>query len=107
MIEHDFHISVEPTRLSAGAVDLSVDNRGPDDHELIVVRMGRSALPLRADGLTIDEDAVEKATIGALEPGAPHSVRQLKFQVTAGHYEMFCNMAGHFLGGMHTELIVS
>ena len=69
--------------------------------------MGRSALPLRADGLTIDEDALEKATLRALEPGAPDSVRQLKFHVTGGHYEMFCNMAGHFLGGMDHELIVS
>ena len=69
--------------------------------------MGRSPLPLRADGMTIDEDALEKRTLGALEPGAPHSVRQLKFNLTPGRYEMFCNMAGHFLGGMHTELVVT
>jgi uncharacterized cupredoxin-like copper-binding protein len=105
--ERDFHISVRPTRLSAGAVHLYVDNRGPDDHELIVVRMGRSPLPLRADGLTIDEDALEEETLGALEPGAPHSIRELKFHLTRGHYEMFCNMAGHFLAGMHTELVVT
>src|ERR1700704_3113961 len=56
--EGDFHISVAQTRATSGDVVLSVHNRGPDDHELIVVRARDSALPLRADGVTVDEDAL-------------------------------------------------
>lgn len=105
--ERDFRISVAPTHLSAGAVELSVHNRGPDNHELIVVRSHRAKLPLRADGVTIDEDALQATTIGALEPGAPGTVRRLRLHLTPGRYELFCNMAGHYLGGMKTDLVVS
>ena len=64
-------------------------------------------LPLRTDGVTVDEDALQPATVGALEPGLPGSVRMLRLDLTPGHYEIFCNMAGHYLGGMHTELTVA
>lgn len=105
--EGDFHISVTPTRVSAGTLVLTVHNRGPENHEFIVVRLGDAPIPLRADGITVDEDALKPATIGSLVPGAPGTIRQLRLRVTPGRYELFCNMAGHFLGGMHTELTVS
>lgn len=95
--ERDFRISA-PRTLPPGKVDLSVDNTGPDDHELIVVRSSGS-IPRRADGLTLDEDAVEKQTIGVLEPGMGR--RQLDVTLRPGRYVMFCNMQGHYLGGMH------
>src|SRR5882724_11344669 len=57
--ESDFRISVAPAHISSGDVDVSVTNRGPTSHELILVRSRRGALPLRADGITIDEDALE------------------------------------------------
>jgi uncharacterized cupredoxin-like copper-binding protein len=103
--ERDFHISA-PKHLRPGVVRLSVRNRGPDDHELIVVKARSSRLPLRADGLTIDEDRLDSVKVGVLEPGTPGEVRQLELHLAPGHYVMFCNMSGHFLGGMHTELVV-
>lgn len=105
--ERDFHISVAPTRIPAGEVVLSVHNDGPEEHELIVVREGDHALPFRKDGVTIDEDALAKAQVGGLEPGTPGSVRELQLRLTAGRYELFCNMSGHFLGGMHAQVVVS
>jgi uncharacterized cupredoxin-like copper-binding protein len=95
--EHDFTIS-GPRTLHAGKVDLSVDNTGPDDHELIVVRADGS-LPRRADGLTVNEEAIEKQTVGTLEPGM--GVRDIDVDLAPGRYVMFCNMQGHYLGGMH------
>lgn len=107
MTERDFHISA-PATLESGQVRLRVHNLGPEAHELIVVRTSaeRAPLPLRADGLTIDEDAVSHATVGVLEPGHAGSVRELTVQLSPGRYEMFCNMSGHFLGGMHADLVV-
>ena len=105
--ERDFRISATPARVAAGDVVLSVRNRGPEQHEFIVVRARGAALPLRVDGVTIDEDALEAAKIGGLEPGAPGSLRQLRLRLAPGRYELFCNMAGHYLGGMHTQLVVS
>ena len=103
--ERDFHISA-PSRVASGDVVLTVHNDGPDAHELIVVRADRSSLPLRPDGLTVDEEALGSATAGTLEPGEPGSVRTLQLHLAPGRYEFFCNMAGHYLGGMHHVLVV-
>jgi uncharacterized cupredoxin-like copper-binding protein len=102
--ERDFRISA-PKHVSSGDVVLSVHNRGPDAHELIVVRDG-SRLPLRRDGTTVSEEKLEPVEAGALEPGQPHSVRKLRLHLAPGTYELFCNMSGHYLGGMHRKLVV-
>ena len=104
--EQDFRIAVRPTRLPAGDVRLVLENAGPDDHELIIVRAQRRALPLRADGLTVDEEALRSVTVATLEPAGPGSTRQVRLHLTPGKYAVFCNMAGHFMGGMHASFVV-
>jgi uncharacterized cupredoxin-like copper-binding protein len=103
--ERDFHISI-PKRVHAGDVTLKVHNLGPDDHELLVVRAGRGELPLRADGLTVDEEAIDSRTLGELEAGAPGSHRKMRVHLKPGRYVFFCNMAGHYLGGMDADVEV-
>lgn len=103
--ERDFHIAA-PRIVRAGRVEFSVKNGGPDAHELILVRAASPRLPLRHDGVTVDEDALDKSTAGALEPGQPGSVRSLKVRLSPGRYVLMCNMAGHYLGGMHVPLVV-
>jgi uncharacterized cupredoxin-like copper-binding protein len=107
IVEKDFKITAAGYDLPAGKVDLSVKNQGPDAHELIVVRETDAGLPMRKDGLTVDEDAVEKQTLGTLEPGEPGKTRRLDVNLTPGRYLLLCNMNGHYLGGMHTELVVN
>ena len=103
--ERDFHISA-PAVLSSGVVTLRVHNEGPDQHELIVVPGTLSSLPLRADGMTVDEEDLEASEPGSLEPGEPGSTRDLTVQLKPGHYVFFCNMEGHYMAGMHTEVEV-
>jgi uncharacterized cupredoxin-like copper-binding protein len=100
--ERDFRISA-PASLPAGRVDLSIDNTGPDDHELIVVRTSKP-LPRRGDGLTVNEEAIEGQTVGTIEPGI--GARHLEVNLSPGRYVMFCNMNGHYLGGMHRQFRV-
>jgi uncharacterized cupredoxin-like copper-binding protein len=102
--ERDFHISA-PKAVSAGSVHLAIANKGPDDHELIVVRLRGKRLPHRADGLTLDEDALERDIAAALEPAAPGG-HELSVNLKPGRYELLCNMYGHYAGGMHTRLVV-
>jgi uncharacterized cupredoxin-like copper-binding protein len=104
--EHDFHITA-PTQLKAGNVVFRVQNNGPDQHELIVVRVSGPQLPFRPDGFTVNEEAVQHAEPGSLEPGQPGSTRDLQVHLAVGRYVLFCNMAGHYLGGMHTDLLVT
>ncbi len=103
--ERDFHITA-PAALQSGTVTLRVHNEGPDQHELIIVPGSVASLPLRADGLTVDEAAVESSEPGALEPGEPGTTRDLTVDLRPGRYVFFCNMEGHFMAGMHTEVVV-
>jgi uncharacterized cupredoxin-like copper-binding protein len=101
----DFQITA-PQQLRAGAVVLRVRNAGPDTHELILVRADGRSLPLRNDNLTVDEDAVKARTVGTVEQDEPGTERALKVRLRPGRYVLFCNMSGHYLGGMHTRLVV-
>ena len=106
MTEGDFAITA-PTHLRAGDVVLRVHNKGPDEHELIVVQMREPGLPLRPDGFTVNEEALQHSEPGSLVPGQPGSTRDLRVHLAPGRYVLFCNMAGHYLGGMHTNLVVT
>jgi uncharacterized cupredoxin-like copper-binding protein len=105
--ERDFRITVAPAKVHAGAVRLVLSNKGPDTHELLIVRSSRRALPLRSDGLTINEAAVDSATVSVVEGKDPGTTEEVLLHLKPGRYELFCNMAGHYLGGMHAELVVT
>jgi hypothetical protein len=105
--EKDFRIVVRPSRVRAGRVRLIVRNSGPADHEFVLTRASRMRLPLRADRLTVDEDRLEPVTVAMLEPGPPDTVRSVDVKLRKGTYVLFCNMAGHYMGGMRAFLIVS
>jgi uncharacterized cupredoxin-like copper-binding protein len=103
----DFQIKVSPARVRAGDVRLVIRNKGPDTHELLIVRAGRRGLPLRSDGLTVDEEKLEAAIVATAEGEAPDAVHVLQLRLRPGRYELFCNMAGHYLGGMRARLVVT
>jgi uncharacterized cupredoxin-like copper-binding protein len=105
--ERDFRITVKPAQVRAGTVRLVLHNKGPDAHELLIVRSASADLPLRTDGLTINEAAVDKSTAGVIEGTQPGSTEELVLHLKPGRYELFCNMAGHYLGGMRAQLVVT
>jgi len=101
----DFRLTIRPKHVHAGNVRLVVRNHGPDTHEVVVVR-SRSQIPLRRDGLTVDEQALSAVTVATVEGTGPGNVEQVRVHLAPGRYELFCNMAGHFMAGMHGELVV-
>lgn len=105
VVERDFRI-VAPKEVAAGDTILTVVNKGPDDHELVIVRADNDRLPLRSDAVTVSEEKLRSVTSLAVEPGAPGSVRTYRVHLRTGYYVLFCNMAGHFMAGMHTTLRV-
>jgi len=102
----DFRIKLSRTHVRAGEVRFVVKNRGPDTHEVLIARTS-AALPLRADNVTVDEDALEPVTVDEVEAESPGSVEVLGVRLRPGRYELFCNMAGHYLAGMRARLVVS
>jgi uncharacterized cupredoxin-like copper-binding protein len=104
--EADFQIRA-PQTASAGTIVLRVANHGPDQHELIVARAPSGRLGLRSDGVTVNEEALAHAEVGSLEPARSGAVRDLEVHLAPGRYVLFCNMSGHYMGGMHSTLVVT
>jgi uncharacterized cupredoxin-like copper-binding protein len=104
--ERDFHISTTIARVPAGEVTLRIDNQGPDQHELIVAPERAGGLPMRSDGFTVNEEAIQNSEPGSITPQAPAHTEYLRLHLAAGRYVLFCNMEGHYMGGMHTTLVV-
>jgi hypothetical protein len=102
--ERDFRIVAAPDHIPAGEAELVVRNHGPDEHEVIIVRSSGSQLPIRGDGLTVNEEALH--VVGAIEGVVPKGVGRVRLRLAPGRYELLCNMAGHFMAGMHGELVV-
>ena len=101
----DFEIDA-PATARAGEVEIAVHNRGPDTHEIFLVKANDPALPLRKDGITVDEEAIEDHSPGEIEGTEPGRTSTGTFHLSPGRYELICNMAGHYRGGMHTTLVV-
>ena len=102
--ERDFRISA-PKHVASGNLTVTVVNKGPDDHELIIVRATTARLPLRSDGLTANEEKLTPIIALTLEPAPPGTVRTTHVHLRPGRYVLFCNMAGHFMAGMRTTLV--
>jgi uncharacterized cupredoxin-like copper-binding protein len=104
----DFHVHRTTARVAAGMVRFQLTNNGPSTHEFIVVRTDRASaqLPLQRDGLTVDEEGPGVDHVDEAEGLDIADRRTLTLSLAAGHYVLFCNMEGHYLGGMHAAFTV-
>ncbi len=102
----DFSIRTSPT-VGAGQVALNVYNQGPATHEFVVVRtdLPDDQLPIASDGLSVDEDAL--TPVGEISEVNVWTSHTLELDLAPGRYVFFCNLEGHYLGGMHATLVVS
>ena len=103
----DFHIDSATASVAGGDVVLQVHNGAPATHEFVVVRTNLPAdgLPLGPDGLSVNEDWLDG--VGELNEVPAGTVGTLPLQLAPGRYVFFCNLDGHYLGGMHAVLEVS
>lgn len=102
----DFKIEPALPSIEDGPVTLSVWNDGPTTHEFVVVRSDLPAdeLPLGEDGIRVDEDAV--TAVDELEEIGAKSRVDLGVSLSPGRYVLFCNLEGHYLGGMRASIEV-
>jgi hypothetical protein len=80
------------TSLPAGRVTVQLWNRGEDAHDLAIRALGRRGA---MTGLA--------QTVGTTNAGA---LRQGRWRLKPGRYELYCALPGHLQKGMHTLLIV-
>jgi uncharacterized cupredoxin-like copper-binding protein len=102
----DFKVRQDAAVVRAGDVSFRILNRGPTTHELIVVRTDRAPdkLPLQSDGLTVDEEGPGIDLLDEVEGLDIDDRQTLDLRLTPGHYVLYCNLEGHYLGGMYATL---
>jgi uncharacterized cupredoxin-like copper-binding protein len=104
----DFKVQRDAAVVPAGTVSLRILNQGPTSHQLIVVRTDRAPdkLPLQRDGLTVNEEAPGIELVDEVGGLDIDDRQTLVLDLAAGNYVMYCNLEGHYLGGMHATLTV-
>ena len=104
----DFRVRQDAAVVTAGTVSFRIRNQGPTSHEFIVVKTDRAPdkLPLQSDGLTVDEKADRIDLIDEAEGLDIDDRQTLVLRLPPGHYVLYCNLEGHYLGGMHAALTV-
>jgi len=104
----DFKVQQDAAVVPAGTVSFRIFNQGPTSHEFIVVRTDRDPdkLPLQRDGLTVNEEGPGIDFIDEAQGLDIDDRQTLVLRLAPGHYVMYCNFEGHYLGGMHATLTV-
>jgi len=104
----DFRVRQDPGSVPAGTVSFRILNQGPTSHEYLVVRTDRDPdkLPLQPDGLTVNEEAPGVDLLDEVEGLDIDDRETLVLDLAPGHYVLYCNFEGHYLGGMYAALTV-
>ena len=101
-------ITLDQPSVPAGTVTFAVSNASKDIiHEMIVslVAAGTTELPYLVDENRVDEEkAGHLGEVAELDPGKGGA---LTVDLTPGTYILYCNIPGHFIGGMWTLLTVT
>jgi uncharacterized cupredoxin-like copper-binding protein len=104
----DFRVRQGAAVVAPGTVSFRILNQGPTTHQLIVVRtdLDPDKLPLQRDGLTVNEDAPGIDLLDEVGGLDIDDRQTLVLELAPGHYVLYCNLEGHYLGGMHASLTV-
>ncbi len=104
----DFKLHLAVATAQSGEVTLHLENDGPSTHEFNVDRtdLAPDQLPLRADGLSVDEASPLLKRMGSVEILEAGDKKNITLNLPPGHYVLYCNLEGHYLGSMHATLDV-
>jgi hypothetical protein len=85
-------VILSETSVSAGAVELAIDNVGGFVHEILLVRsdLAIEELPKTADGL-FDEQATGVTVVASADDVAAGATATITKQLEAGAYYLICN----------------
>jgi uncharacterized cupredoxin-like copper-binding protein len=108
-------LSLDHALISHGTVSFLATDVGSISHELVVLPISDSQVvgtrPVSGDG-RVDEggslgEASSNCAAGAGEGITPGASSWVTLKLKPGHYEVVCNLPGHYSAGMYSELTVS
>lgn len=96
----EFKIQADATKVAAGDVTFTITNKGAATHEFVIVKtdLAPTALPKNADGEVEEEGPL--TVVDEAEDITPGTSKTLTVKLEPGKYAYFCNLAGHYAGGM-------
>lgn len=101
-------IKLDVTSVKAGKITFDVTNDSKDIiHEMILspLTTGETELPYIVDENRVDEEKADHVgEVSELDPGKGGA---LTVDLKPGTYILYCNIPGHFVGGMWTEITVT
>ena len=100
----EFAFGLSAFSAPAGRVNFSTTNNGTISHNLIVIRTDLAAGALPVDGPRAD--TTQLGVVGVIDPVDAGAAAEATFDLSAGHYVLICNIAGHYQQGMFTTLTV-
>lgn len=107
-------VMVSPASVASGEVSFRVWNAGTIIHELVVMPMPAGRAGTRvvgSDGQVSEGGSLGEASAscgeGTGDGIGPGAVGWVTIRLAPGHYELMCNIAGHYAMGMYTELDVA
>ncbi len=100
----EFAIGLDSASAPAGEVTFEAENTGALPHEFIVVRSDEAVDALPVEGAQVDESGLD--IVGRIAEFPAATTESGAFTLDAGNYILFCNIAGHYQGGMATAFTV-
>jgi len=100
----DFKMDLGGAIAKAGDVTFSVENKGANKHEFVIVQTDDAPDALPVEDGEVEEDSLTVAD--EQEDIAPGTTATLTTDLEAGSYVIICNVEGHYEAGMHTAFTV-
>src|SRR5579859_6472544 len=105
--ERDFAIQGPAVSVTAGLIDLAVNNTGPSAHELLIFKTDAAPDQLPLQGGRVDEASDQMTKVfDSVDNIAPSTTKSFQAALVPGHYVLVCNLLNHYLAGMHTAFTV-
>lgn len=102
-------MTVDPSSVTAGAVDFEVTNSGELLHELVIFKtdLASDELPTNDSGSEVLEDGSGLTLVDEVEDIEAGDSKTLSVTLEPGHYVLICNIKGHYDKGLHADFDVS
>ena len=100
MLLEDFEVRQEATVVPTGTVSFRIRNQADDPRaHRRTNRTVPDKLPLQSDGLTADEEGRGIKFLEEVDGLDIDDRETLVLDLAPGHYVLYCNLEGHYLGG--------
>ncbi|WP_018152651.1 plastocyanin/azurin family copper-binding protein [Leeia oryzae] len=93
--------TVKPGKVMFDVIN-STDSKMP--HEMVVLHTDQDDSKLPVKGARVEEGKFKN--MGEAHDMKPGVEKKLAMKLKAGHYDLICNIPGHYAMGMHTSLQV-